>query len=76
MAESVIHAEVAGSVWKVQAQVGQKVGPDDELIILESMKMEIPVQCEQEGVVTEILVGEQDVIAEGQPLLRVDYRAA
>ncbi len=73
MAESVIQAEVAGSVWKVLAQVGQAVGPDDELIILESMKMEIPVQCERDGVITEILVSEQDVIAEGQALLRVEY---
>lgn len=73
MTDSVIEAEVAGSVWKVLATVGQTVGPDDELMILESMKMEIPVQSERPGVITEILVAEQDVIAEGQPLLRVRY---
>ena len=73
MAESVIESKVAGSVWKVLVQVGQSVGPDDELIIVESMKMEIPVQAERNGVITEILVAEQDVIAEGQPLIRVEY---
>lgn len=73
MTDSVIEAEVAGSVWKVLTSVGQTVSPDDELMILESMKMEIPVQSERPGVITEILVAEQDVIAEGQPLLRVRY---
>ncbi|GAA5233245.1 acetyl-CoA carboxylase biotin carboxyl carrier protein subunit [Verticiella sediminum] len=66
-----VQSEVAGSVWKVLVSVGQQVGPEDELVILESMKMEIPVQAGAAGVVDEILVAEQDAVAEGQVLVRL-----
>ena len=71
MAEQTINAEVAGTVWKIQVEVGQQVKADDELMILESMKMEIPVHAPRAGTVAAILLAEQDPVAEGQALLRL-----
>lgn len=71
MAEQTIAAEVAGTVWKIQVQVGQQVAADDELMILESMKMEIPVHAPRAGTVTAILLAEQEAVSEGQALLRL-----
>lgn len=63
-----VRAEMAATVWKVVAQEGQQVGPDDVLVILESMKMEIPVMGETSGTVRSLaaegsLVQEGDVLA-------------
>ncbi|MFT3801062.1 MAG: acetyl-CoA carboxylase biotin carboxyl carrier protein subunit [Burkholderiaceae bacterium] len=71
MAEVTVTAEVAGTVWKNLVQVGQQVEADQELMILESMKMEIPVHAPQAGTITAVLVAEQDAISEEQPLLRI-----
>ena len=60
-----IAAETAGTVWKVTAQIGDQVGVDDPVVILESMKMEIPVTSEKPGVVTQIFVKEGETIEEG-----------
>ena len=60
-----IAADTAGTVWKVTARIGDKVGVDDPLVILESMKMEIPVTSEKPGVVTQIFVNEGETIEEG-----------
>jgi acetyl-CoA carboxylase biotin carboxyl carrier protein len=65
MAELRVKSEIAGSVWKIEVAVGDKVDMDDPLIVLESMKMEIPLLAPQAGTVTEILVAEGEVIAEG-----------
>ena len=67
-----VKAELVGNVWKVEAQAGQQVEVDDTLIILESMKMEIPVTAPVAGTVKEILVKEQDVVREGQVLAIID----
>ena len=64
-----VKAELVGNVWKVEAKAGDKVEEDDILIILESMKMEIPVVAPIAGSVKEILVKEQDVVKEGQVLV-------
>lgn len=66
---SEVKSEIAGLVWKVVASVGQTVADDEQLIIIESMKMEIPVLAAKKGVVREIRVNEGDEIAEGQVLL-------
>jgi acetyl-CoA carboxylase biotin carboxyl carrier protein len=66
MARIEIKSEITGTVWKLQAQPGDKVESGDTLIVIESMKMEIPVITEEGGVVTEILVKEKDPVAEGQ----------
>ena len=65
MAEIRVRSEIAGSVWKIEVAVGDAVAEDDPLVILESMKMEIPLLAPQAGVVREILVAEGEPIAEG-----------
>jgi acetyl-CoA carboxylase biotin carboxyl carrier protein len=59
-------ADVTGLVWKIMAQVGQALAPGDTLMILESMKMEIPVVAEDGGTVKELRVTEGMSITEGQ----------
>src|ERR1051325_7432373 len=58
MAEIRVRSEIAGSVWKIEVAVGDAVAADEPLIILESMKMEIPLLAPRAGVVKEILVAE------------------
>lgn len=65
MADLRVRSEIAGSVWKIEVAVGDSVGEDDPLVILESMKMEIPLLSPRSGVVKEILVAEGEPIAEG-----------
>ncbi len=61
----VVMAEMVGSIWKVVAKAGETVEPGDTLVILESMKMEIPVAAKVAGVVKEMTVTEGDVVNEG-----------
>jgi biotin carboxyl carrier protein len=65
MAETRVRSEIAGSVWKSEVAIGDTVAEDDPLIVLESMKMEIPLLAPRGGVVREILVAEGEPIAEG-----------
>ena len=67
-----VYAELVANVLKVSAKAGDKVGPEDTLVLLESMKMEIPVAAEVEGTVAEIAVNEGDVVTEGDLLAVVD----
>lgn len=67
-----VYAELVANVLKVTAQAGDKVGPEDTLVLLESMKMEIPVAAEVDGTVAEIAVSEGDVVTEGDLLAIVD----
>ena len=60
-----IRAEMVANVWKIVASVGDEVSDGDTLVILESMKMEIPVVAESDGVVRQIAVNEGDVVQEG-----------
>ncbi len=64
-----VKAELVGSVWKVTSKPGDQVAEDDVLMILESMKMEIPITAPRAGKVSEILVKETDVVKEGQVLV-------
>lgn len=66
MATIAIKSEITGTVWKLKAKPGDRVEAGDTLIIVESMKMEIPVLTEDAGTVKEILVQEKDPVAEGQ----------
>lgn len=63
-----IKSEITGTVWKIEARVGERVAADTDIIILESMKMEIPVSVPAAGVITQILIQEGDVVQEGQTL--------
>jgi len=67
-----VKAELVGTVWKIEARPGQQVQEEDVLIILESMKMEIPVLAPKAGTVREIRVKEQDVVKEGQVLAVIE----
>ncbi len=62
-------AEIAGSVFKIERNVGDAVEAEEELLILESMKMEIPVEAPRAGRVSEIRVQEGDAVEEGQVLV-------
>ncbi len=63
---------VSGTVFRLQTRIGAQVGVDDEVMLIESMKMEIPVPAEAVGTVREILVAEGDMVKEGQTLLLLD----
>ncbi len=67
-----VRAELVGNVWKIEARAGDQVQEDDVLLVLESMKMEIPVMAPTAGTVREIRVKEQDVVQEGQVLAVID----
>jgi acetyl-CoA carboxylase biotin carboxyl carrier protein len=64
-------AELVAAVLKVEVEVGQAVAADDAVVILESMKMEIPVLAEVAGTVSEVVVSEGDVVNDGDPLVVV-----
>jgi len=61
-----VKSVVTGAVWKIVASVGQKLAAGDEIMILESMKMEIPVIAEDGGVLKELKVAEGTTVNEGQ----------
>jgi len=61
-----VRSEIAGKVWQIAAPVGQRVGADDPVVVLESMKMEIPVVAPRAGTVAEILVAEGETVQEDQ----------
>jgi acetyl-CoA carboxylase biotin carboxyl carrier protein len=67
-----VKAELVGNLWKIVVDVGQTVDEDDTLMILESMKMEIPITSPTAGTVTQILVAEGEVVQEGQTVAIVD----
>jgi acetyl-CoA carboxylase biotin carboxyl carrier protein len=64
-----IEAHITGTVWKVEVEVGDTVEEGDAVVILESMKMEMPVEAEDPGVVTEILCREGQSVSEGDTLV-------
>jgi acetyl-CoA carboxylase biotin carboxyl carrier protein len=66
MATIQIKAEVAGSVWKIVTAIGDTVEPGGTLMILESMKMEIPVIAEDGGRIEKFTVAETEAVNEGQ----------
>ena len=66
MAKIEVTSEVTGNVWKIQAKVGDKLVEEDVIMILESMKMEIPVEAPVAGKLVELLAAEEDRIDEDQ----------
>jgi biotin carboxyl carrier protein len=65
-------AEITANVWQVPAEVGQEVAEGDTLVILESMKMEIPVEAPVGGVVTELRVAPEDQVQEGDVIAVIE----
>lgn len=67
-----IKAHITGTIWKIEVTVGEEVEEDDVVIILESMKMEMPIEAPADGTITEILAKEGDAVQEGQVLARME----
>ena len=72
MASFKVESEVSGNVWKIVASVGDRVNEGDTLMILESMKMEIPVEAPRAGTVAEICVAPEEAIEEGHVVAVLD----
>jgi acetyl-CoA carboxylase biotin carboxyl carrier protein len=64
-----VAAHITGTGWKIEVQVGQKVSSGDTLVILESMKMEMPVEATEDGTVKEIRCKESQPVNEGDVLV-------
>jgi biotin carboxyl carrier protein len=67
-----IRAEMVANVWKVVVTQGDSVTDGDTVVILESMKMEIPVLAESDGTVSALHVGEGDVVQEGDVIAVIE----
>ena len=67
-----VRAEITANVWQVRTEVGATVAEGDELVILESMKMEIPVTAPSAGTVVELRVAPEDNVQEGDVVLVLD----
>ena len=67
-----VKAELVGNLWKIVVELGQVVEEDDTLMILEFMKMEIPITAPTGGTVTDILVSEGVVVQEGQTVAVIE----
>ncbi|MBG9812513.1 acetyl-CoA carboxylase [Bacillus endophyticus] len=69
---SEIVASMAGNIWKVLVKVGDQVEEGQDVVILESMKMEIPIAAEFDGTVKEVKVNEGDFVNEGDTIVKVE----
>lgn len=67
-----VRTEITGNVWKIVAKVGDALAEDDAVLILESMKMEIPVSAPEAGTLREIMVAEGDLVTEGTVVARLE----
>ncbi|MGQ7791745.1 acetyl-CoA carboxylase biotin carboxyl carrier protein subunit [Faunimonas sp. B44] len=67
-----VKTDITGNVWKIVAEIGADLSEDDPILILESMKMEIPVAAPEDGKLVEILVAEGDVATEGTVVARIE----
>ncbi len=72
MAMIELKTEITGTVWKVVKAPGDAVAEDEAILIMESMKMEIPVTSPEAGTVREILVKEGDTVTDGTAVARVE----
>ena len=64
-----VNAHITGTVWKIECEVGQAIAEGDTVVILESMKMEMPVESEEDGTVKEIVCKEGQSVSEGDTLV-------
>ncbi len=70
--QHLVSAEIVATVQSVEVEPGQSVAATDALVLLDSMKMEIPVLAEVPGVVSEILVSAGDQVHDGDPIAKID----
>src|SRR5207237_5939050 len=73
MAEIKVPSELNAVVWKIETAAGRVVGEGDTLVVLEAMKMEIPVMAPRAGTVKTVLVAEKQQVAEGQALVILQF---
>jgi acetyl-CoA carboxylase biotin carboxyl carrier protein len=66
-----VNAHITGTVWKIEVKVGDAVTEGQTVVILESMKMEMPVEATAAGHVSAVLVKEGDSVEEGAPLVEL-----
>jgi acetyl-CoA carboxylase biotin carboxyl carrier protein len=66
-----VTAHITGTVWKIEVAVGDPVAKGQIIAILESMKMEMPLESEADGTVREICVAEGQAVSEGEVILRL-----
>jgi acetyl-CoA carboxylase biotin carboxyl carrier protein len=64
-----VEAQITGTIWKIECAVGDRIEEDQTVAVLESMKMEMPVESEYAGRVTEILCREGEAVNQGQILI-------
>ena len=74
MARLEVTTEVTGNVWKIEASAGDDLATEDVIMILESMKMEIPVEAPSAGKLVEILVQAEDSVDENQVVAIIETR--
>ena len=67
-----VEAHITGTIWKIECAVGDAIAEGDTVVILESMKMEMPVEAEDAGVVAKILCEEGQAVNEGDPLIELE----
>ena len=67
-----VRAHITGRVWKIERQIGDQVVEGDTVVILESMKMEMPVEAPANGKIVAIAISEGDAVDEGDLLARVE----
>ncbi len=67
-----LKADITGSVWKILKRPGEKIDEEEPVLIMESMKMEVPVSSPEAGVVREILVKEGETVSDGTVVARVE----
>jgi biotin carboxyl carrier protein len=72
MAQTKVLSDLNAMVWKIEVAAGERVAAGDTLIVLEAMKMEIPVAAPRAGVVAAVLVAEKQMVAEGEALAVLD----
>lgn len=72
MANMDVVSDMAGTVWKIRASVGDQVEEGDIVLMIESMKMEIPLEAPSSGRVAEVLVEEGSSVADGQVVARIE----
>ncbi len=67
-----VTSNMAGTVWKILVSAGDQVAEGQDVVILESMKMEIPIQCTNSGYVTKIIASEGEFIDEGDIIIEIE----
>ena len=66
-----VKTEITGNVWKVLVKDGDSVEEDQPIVILESMKMEIPISAPESGTIAEMMVEPEDIVKEGEVVARI-----